>query len=116
LFASEPFAVFSRREECQGGGLSLLADLPQGACCGSEHDRVKTFVDSGDPMSTPDYSAFAQTSRHARRNACRSLARQQSKSGINPLRSYDVHTHLPVFFNVSARDCHCLIDEQIIMA
>jgi hypothetical protein len=26
-FANEPFAVFPEREECQGGDLSLLADL-----------------------------------------------------------------------------------------
>jgi len=30
LFASEPLRSFSQREECQGGGLSLLADLTQG--------------------------------------------------------------------------------------
>jgi len=29
FFANEPFAVFSQREECQGGGLSLPADLTQ---------------------------------------------------------------------------------------
>jgi hypothetical protein len=26
-FANEPFAVFPEREECQGGGFSLLANL-----------------------------------------------------------------------------------------
>jgi len=30
FFASEPFRSFSQREECQGGGLPLLADLTQG--------------------------------------------------------------------------------------
>jgi len=30
LSATKPFAVFSQRKECQGGGLSLLADLTQG--------------------------------------------------------------------------------------
>jgi hypothetical protein len=50
LFASEPFAVFPSGKNVRAAILSLLADLTQGASCRSEHEHVKTFVDSGDPI------------------------------------------------------------------